>query len=59
MVDEWRGYLQQQLISLPGKRHFRFIDFRSCPSEVEHPIVDTYPSALETVLTIWKNVCKC
>ena len=39
-IGEWRSYMTQQLIFLPGKRCFRFIDFRSCTSGAGQPIID-------------------
>jgi len=58
-VDEWRGYLVQHLISLPGKRCFRFIDFRSCTSGAEQPVVDACSNTVETVSTTWKKFREC
>ena len=50
--------LLQQLISLPGKRHFRSIDFRGCNAEEEQPIIDACSDTLESVSTTWKRFCK-
>ena len=58
-VGEWRGYMMQQLISLPGKRRFRFIDFRGCPARAEQPIIDACSDTLETVSTTWKKFREC
>ena len=57
-IDKWRSHLLQQLTSLPGKRRFRFIDFRSCTSEVEQPIIDACSDTLETISTTWKKLCE-
>ena len=57
-VTRWRGYLLQQLISLPGKRRFRFIDFRGYNSEAEQPIVDACSDTAESVSTTWNKFCK-
>ena len=54
-ITEWRVYLLQQLISLPGRRRFRFIDFRACSAEVEQPIIDACSSTLESVSTTWRR----
>jgi len=58
-IGEWRGYLLQQLISLPGELRFRFIDFQSCPSEAEQPIIDACSGTLETISTTWKKFREC
>ena len=55
----WRGQLLLQLISLPGKRRFRTIDFRGCNSEEEQPIIDACSGTLESVSTTWKRFCEC
>jgi hypothetical protein len=57
-ITEWRGHLLLQLISLPGKRRFRFIDFRACDAEVEQPIVDACSGTLESVSTTWRKFCE-
>lgn len=58
-ITEWRGYLLHQLISLPGKRRFRSIDFRSCESGAEQPIIDACRGTLESISTTWKWYGKC
>ena len=58
-VTGWSGYLLQQLISLPGKRSFRSIDFRNCEPNVQQSIVDALCSTLESVSTIWKEFSMC
>lgn len=45
----------RQLISLPGKRRFRFIDFRGCPIQVEQPIIEALSATMETLSITWKN----
>lgn len=45
----------QQLMSLPGKRRFRFIDFRGCSAEVEQPIIDALSGTIETLSLTWGN----
>ena len=57
-IDEQRGHLLQQLTSLPGKRRFRFIYFRSYTSEAEQPIIDAFSGTLETISTTWKKLCE-
>jgi hypothetical protein len=57
-ITKWRGYLLQQLISLPGKRRFRFIDFRACSAEVGQPIVDACSGTLESVSITWRKFCE-
>ena len=52
-IDERCGHTIQQLISLPGKRCFRFIDFRSCTFKAEQPIIDACSSTLESISTTW------
>ena len=58
-MNEWRGYLVRQLISLPGKCRFRTIDFRNCESDAEQPIIDACCGTLESVSTTWKRFGKC
>ena len=58
-MTEWRGYLLQQLTSLPGKCRFRSIDFRNCEFEAEQPIVDACCGTLESVSTTWKKFGEC
>lgn len=57
-IDERCGRMIQQLISLPGKCHFRSVDFRSCRFEVEQPIVDACSSTLESISTTWGRFCE-
>jgi hypothetical protein len=57
-ITAWSGHLLQQLISLPGKRRFRSIDFRGCNAEVEQPIVDACSGTLESVSTTWRKFCE-
>lgn len=57
-MNEWYGYLLRQLTSLPGKRCFRSIDFRSCESEAEQPIIDACTSTLESISTTWTKFGK-
>ena len=52
-IDERCGHTIQQLISLPGKRCFRFIDFRSCTFKAEQPIIDACSGTLESISTTW------
>ena len=54
-IGDWRGYILQQLVSLPGKRCFRFIDFSNCTSEAEQPIIDGCSNTIETLSTSWKK----
>lgn len=58
-INEWYGCILQQLMSLPGKRRFRFVDFRSCPSEVEQLVIDACSGTIETLSTTWKKYCGC
>ena len=58
-VSAWHNYIVEQLISLPGKRHFRFIDFRSCPFEAEQLVINGCSGTLETISTTWKKFCEC
>ena len=60
-IGEWHGggYIVQQLISLHGKRRFRFIDFRSCPSDVERHVIDAFSGTIETVSTTWQRFREC
>ena len=58
-MTEWRGYLLQQLASLPGKCCFRSIDFRNCEFEAEQPMVDACSGTLESVSTTWKKFGRC
>jgi len=53
-----RGHLPQRLISLPGNRRFRFIDFRSCTSDAEQPIIDGCSGTLEAISTTWDKYCE-
>ena len=48
-------HMLRQLISLPGKRRFRFIDFQGCPAEVEQPIIDALSGTMETLSITWKK----
>ena len=57
-IAGWRGCLLLQLFSLPGKRRFRFIDFRGCNPEVEQPIIDACSDTIETISTTWNKICK-
>ena len=58
-IIEGRGYVLQQLISLPGERRFRSIDFRNCEFEAEQPIVDACCGTLDSVSTTWGKFSKC
>jgi hypothetical protein len=59
-VGEWRSPMLQQLISLPGKRRFRFIDFRGCPFKtVEQPVVDACSGSIETLSITWLKFREC
>ena len=58
-ISEWYGYILQQLISLPGKRRFRFVDFRRCPFEVEQLVVDACSGTIETLSTTWQKFSEC
>jgi len=58
-IVEWRGHLLQHLISLPGKRRFRFIDFRGCESKAGQPIINACCGTLESVSTTWGKFSKC
>ena len=58
-VTGWCSYLPLQLFSLPGKRRFRFLDFRDCKFEAEQPIIDACSGTLESVSTTWKRFGKC
>lgn len=58
-ISEWHGHILQQLISLPGKPRFRFVDFQSCPAVVEQLIIDTCSGTIETLSTTWKKFCEC
>lgn len=58
-ISEWHTHILRQLMSLPGKRRFRFIDFRSCPSEVEQPIINACSGTIETLSTTWERFCEC
>ena len=57
-IDNRHGHLLQQLTSLPGKRRFRFMDFRSCTSDVEQPIIDACSGTLETISVTLDEFCK-
>ena len=57
-IDERCGHIIQQLMSLPGKRRFRFVDFRSCTFKAEQPIVDACSSTLESISTTWGRFCE-
>ena len=54
-INEWRGHILQQLIALPGKRRFRFINFWGCPSVSEQPIIDACCDTMEALSTTWKK----
>ncbi|KAF9650475.1 hypothetical protein BDM02DRAFT_1379420 [Thelephora ganbajun] len=54
-IGRWHSYMPQQLTSLPGKRRFRFVDFRSCSSEGEQFIIDACSGTIETLSTTWKK----
>ena len=58
-IGEWRGHLIQQLISLPGKPRFRFMDFRNCTPEGEQPIINACSDTLESISTTWKKFREC
>lgn len=59
-VSEWRSPIMQQLISLPGKRQFRFVDFRSCPFRaVEQPVIDACSGTIETLSITWMKFREC
>ena len=58
-TTEWRGHLLYQLISLPGRRRFRSIGFRSCESGAEQPIVDACCDTLESFSIAWKRYGRC
>lgn len=58
-VGELRGHLIQQLISLPGKPHFRFAEFRNCTPEAEQPIINACSDTLESISTTWKKFREC
>ena len=45
----------RQLISLPGKRRFRFVDFRGCSAEVEQPAINALSGTIETLSLTWRN----
>ena len=56
---EFHGHVLLQLFSLPGKRRFRFVDLRSCPSEVEQPIVDACSGTIEALSFTWRKSREC
>ena len=58
-ISDWYGYIVPQLISLPGKRRFRFVDFRCCPFEVEQPVIDACSDTIETLSTTWDKFREC
>ena len=58
-ITEWNCYLVQQLFSLPGKRCFRFTDFRNCESTVKQSVVDASCGTLESVSTTWNGFGRC
>jgi hypothetical protein len=57
-ITERSSYLLQQLISLPGKRRFRSIDFRACSAEAGQSIIDECSGTLESVSTTWRRFCE-
>ena len=58
-ISGWRNHLLFQLISLPGKRRFRFIDFQNCDSDAVQSVVDGCSGTLESVSTVWRRYCEC
>ena len=58
-VSEWQSYILQQLMSLPGKRRFRFVDFRNCPSEAEQPVINGCSGTIETLSITWEKFREC
>ena len=58
-ISGWRDDLLLQLISLPGKRRFRFIDFRHCYPGTEQSTIDACSGTLESVSTTWRRFGKC
>ena len=58
-ISEWHGYILRQLASLPGKRRFRFLDFRTCPSGVEQLVTDACSSTIEALSTTWQRSREC
>ena len=50
--------LLQQLISLPGKRRFRFIHFWGYPAEMGQHIVDACGDTIETLSATWWKSCE-
>ena len=57
-IDERCSQVMRQLISLPGKRSFRFVDFRSCTFEAEQPIIDACSNTIESISTTWGRFCE-
>jgi hypothetical protein len=52
-IDERCGHVIQQLMSLPGKRRFRSVDFQSCSFKAEQPVIDACSSTLKSISTTW------
>ena len=58
-INDWHGHMLQQLLSLPGKRHFRFVAFWSCLGAVEQPIIDACSDTIETLSGAWRKRREC
>ena len=59
-VKERHSPIVRQFISLPGKRRFRFVDFRDCHFQtVEQPIIDACSGTIETLSITWKKISEC
>ena len=54
-LDRRRGCILQQLISLPGKLCFRFVDFRGFPAWMEQRCIDACSGTIETLSITWQK----
>lgn len=54
-IRERHCCILQQLVSINGKLHYRFVDFRSSPSEVGQLVIGACSDTIETLSATWKS----